>query len=226
MQVAVLGLGRFGSNLAMNLAENGADVIAVDRHQKAIDAIADRVSDAVIIDTTSERELVQRGIADVDVAVVAIGEDVQMSILTTAILRRLGVAKIIARATSKIQEEILREVGAHEVVYIEEQYAGLLARNIMSESTLERIPIRSEYSVAEIQLPDQFVGKTLGELNLQGENLNVVAIFTKIREVGMHGETEVRISVDAYPTPDKEIGEEDTLLVFARESDLDNLRLT
>ena len=226
MQVAVIGLGRFGSNLAINLAENGAEVIAVDRHREAVESIADQVADAIILDTTEEKELVQRGIADVDVAVVAIGEDVQMSILTTAILRRLGVAKIVARATSKIQADILREVGAHEVLYIEEEYAALLARNIMSEATLERIPIRRDYSLAEVRLPETFIGKTLGEIRLQGEDLNVVAILTKTRDIGLHGETRVEVEVDEYPSPDKEIGEEDTLLIFGRNEKLDELRLS
>ena len=121
MQYAVIGIGRFGAKLATSLFAKGGEVLAIDISADSIEAIKDQVSQAVICDCTNERAMRDLGVQDVDVAVVAVGNSIETSIMATAILKRLGVHRILSRALSKMQKQILSEVGAHEVFSLEDQ---------------------------------------------------------------------------------------------------------
>ena len=116
MIVAVIGLGAFGAKTAVSLYEKGAEVIAIDKEVELVDKIKERVSHAVSLDVTDERALRSLNISNVDVAVVAIGDHVEQSIMAIATLRKLGVGRVVARATSSIHEHVLREIGASEII--------------------------------------------------------------------------------------------------------------
>lgn len=120
MIVTVIGLGTFGSKTATRLFEKGAEVIAIDQNAELVDKIKERVTHAIVVDVTDERAIRSQNISDVDVAIVAIGDNIETSILAVAMLRKLGVGKIIARATSKLHEHVLKEIGASEIVKVEE----------------------------------------------------------------------------------------------------------
>ena len=119
MQVAVIGLGTFGAKTAVRLYEKGAEVLAIDMDDDLVDKSKDRVIHAVALDVTDQRSLSGVNISDVDVAVVAIGDNIQMSILAVTMLRKLGVGRVIARATSAIHEHVLHEIGASEIIKVE-----------------------------------------------------------------------------------------------------------
>ena len=118
MIVAVIGLGTFGAKTATKLYEKGAEVIAIDRNGDLVDKIKDRVTHAVAVDVTSERALRSINISDVDIAVVALGDNIEVSIMAVAMLRKLGAGRVIARATNPLHEHILEEIGASEIIKV------------------------------------------------------------------------------------------------------------
>jgi trk system potassium uptake protein TrkA len=132
MLVAVIGLGIFGSKTATKLFEQKADVIAIDKDPILVDKIKDKVTRAVCLDVTDEKALRAEDISDVDAAIVAIGDNAEMSILAVATLRKLGVGRVISRAKDNLHEHVLREVGASEIIRIEEEMGELVASKIIS----------------------------------------------------------------------------------------------
>jgi trk system potassium uptake protein TrkA len=127
---AVIGLGIFGVRVALTLMENQGEVIAIDKNRKPIEEIKDKVTVAVRLDATDEEALKLQGIDKVDVAVVCIGEDFESNLLTTVLLKRLGVKKVVSRASSPVQRQILDLVGADRVVSPEEEIAVKLAESL------------------------------------------------------------------------------------------------
>ena len=120
---AVIGLGRFGSRLASNLAAAGAEVIAIDRSRQIVEDLRDKVTLAIALDATDEQALRIQGVDQVDCAVVGIGQDFEANALTTALLKSLGVARVVSRAGNQMQAEILTRIGADGVVKPEDESA-------------------------------------------------------------------------------------------------------
>ncbi len=180
MIVTVIGLGTFGAKTATRLFEKGAEVIAIDSDQELVDKIKDRVTHAICVDVTEERSIRATNISDVDVAIVAIGDDIEMSILAVAMLRKLGVGKIIARATNKLHEHVLSEIGASEIVKVEEEMGEIVASKIVAPHVLQRYNFAAGYSIVEIKLGKKFEGKTLVESQIrQNYSLNIVGSTKK-----------------------------------------------
>ncbi len=224
MQVAVLGLGRFGARVAEVVTARGGEVIAIDRDPEVCEEIKDRVTQAVALDTTDERSLRALGIQDVDVAVVAIGSNVEASIMTTALLRRLGVRRIIARAIGSLQGEILREVGASQVLYLEDQMGEQVAMAIVAPQILERITLGTGHTLAEVQIPPEYVGKTLQEMDLRGRHgLNVIAIKRRVPAVTEDGQSTYEEKVNDLPGANDRVEEEDVLVVVGSRARVDEL---
>ncbi len=223
-QYAVIGLGKFGYKVAVTLAERGGEVIAIDSDQRKVEEIKDLVAQAVCLDSTDEAAMKAIGISEVDVAVVAIGDDREASILTTGMLKRIGVGKIIARATSDLHAQILELIGAHKVISIEDQMGEQLARSIIAPDILEHITLGSGHSLAEIIPRREFVGKSLREINLRAKyGVHVVAIRRKIPAIDEHGENKFEIEVRDFPGPDDVIEENDILVVVGDDKSIESL---
>ncbi|MBT5092729.1 MAG: TrkA family potassium uptake protein, partial [Halobacteriovoraceae bacterium] len=177
MQVAVIGLGTFGAKTASRLFEKGAEVVAIDREEGLVDKIKDRVTHAVVLDVTNERALRSVNISDVDVAIVAIGDHIEMSVLAVTMLRKLGVGRVIARATSNLHEHVLHEIGASEIIRVEEEMGEIIASKIIAPHVLQRYNFAAGYSIVEIKLGKKFEGRTLVESKIrQNYALNIVAL--------------------------------------------------
>ncbi|MGN1345341.1 MAG: potassium channel family protein [Eubacteriales bacterium] len=172
---AVVGLGRFGFALAQELASKGCDVLAIDRDRTMIDAATEFTDNAFVIDELSRENLESTGIADADVAVICIGDKIDVSILTTLTVIRLGVPKVISKATSREQGEVLEMLGA-EVVYPERDMALRLAGKLISPNILEYISLSDTIDIMEIKLSEKVEGKTVLDLNLRSRyGLNIIA---------------------------------------------------
>ncbi|MCY4495467.1 MAG: TrkA family potassium uptake protein, partial [Acidimicrobiaceae bacterium] len=152
MIVAVIGLGTFGAKTAVRLYEKGAEVVAIDKDEALVQKIKDRVTHAVVLDVTDERSLRSVNISDVDVAVVAIGDHIEQSIMAVTMLRKLGVGRVIARATSQIHEHILHEIGASEIILVEEEMGEIIASKIVAPYVLQRYNFAAGYSIVELRL--------------------------------------------------------------------------
>lgn len=168
-QVAVIGLGRFGHSIAKSLFSMGNDVLALDTDGKLVETIASEITHAVQADATNEAVLKELAIGNFDVAVVAIGADIQTNVLSTILLKKLGVPYVIARAENKLHGSILEKIGADRVIYVEGEMGARVAHGLVLkdvEGVQDYISVASTYGVAKIMVPPYFVGKTLADLDL------------------------------------------------------------
>ena len=213
---AVIGLGRFGRHLAALLAKAGAEVIAVDQNRDIVEAVRDRVALAVCLNSLDEEALVAQGIDKVDVAVVGMGSSFEDSALTTLILKeRLGVAKVVSRATSQSRAEILSNIGADQVVNPEREAAERWCSHLMSPAILERIVVAEGHSLVQVPAPENFHEKTLKDLNIRGKyGVNVVAIRRTAEETDEDGKVHTRQFLLSVPMPDSKIEPNDVLVLI------------
>ena len=176
-QVAVIGLGRFGSSVARTLAGSGCEVLAVDVDETRVKAIADDVTDAVRADALDDEALRGLGLRNFEVVVVAIGHEVEASILTTVLLKEMGVPKIVAKAQDDLHGRVLQKVGADIVVFPERDMGVRLAHTLISRNVIDEIQLSTDYSIMEMQAPPRFLDRSLKELELrQRFGLTVLAI--------------------------------------------------
>lgn len=227
MRVAVIGLGRFGRSLAISLAERGAEVIAIDKDREAIDAVKDKVSLAVILDSENEDALRAQGVDRVDVAVIGIGVDsFRSNVLTTIHLKKMGVENVISRAFEDIDREILGNIGADSVVFPEVESGVRLARSLTASSVIDHISLdeNDAYSMAQIEAPKRFWGKKIGDLKIAARyNVNIVLAKHMIEETDKKGHTTLREEVNPVPRADDVINEGDVLWVVGTTEDVDNI---
>jgi len=217
-QFGVFGLGIFGKSVARNLMKEGMEVIAIDRIEKNIEEIKNEVTQAAILDSTKEEALKALDIGNLDCAIVAIGDDMESSILTALLLKKLGVPKIIARATSEAHKQILTLIGVDEVVNPEEEIGLRLAKRLSSTHILHHLDISEEHTIAEILVSDAFIGKTIREMNLRARfGVNIVGIKKKIPYVSESGENMFIEKYIDFPSPDDVFEEGDVLVLVGDE---------
>jgi trk system potassium uptake protein len=208
-QYAVIGLGRFGSSLATTLYQAGNEVLGIDRNEERIEEYKDVVTYAVVADSTDEEALKKVGIRNFDAVIVAIGDDIQASILTVLVLKELGVNKVVAKAINKRHGQVLYKVGADWVVFPERDMGERVATQLMSPNVLDYIELAKDYSIEEVKVHPSMIGKNLRELNFRAKfNITVIAIISG---------GEVSIS----PSPDQIIKEGDILVVVGENKDLE-----
>lgn len=173
---AVIGLDRFGSNLAINLQKLGSEVIGIDPDAERVRRIADEITHAAIGDPTDETVLRTLGVKNADVAIVALTNDIQSGVLVTLMLKELGMSNVIAECTSEIHGRILTKVGADKVIYPEKDMGERLAKSLSNTDIMDYIDLSDEYSIMEIKVPKSWAEKSLLELNVRAHyNINVIA---------------------------------------------------
>lgn len=178
MKFCVIGLGRFGFHVAVRLAEQGMEVLAIDSDETIISSIRDFVTHAICMRVSDEESLRAVGIEDIDTVIVSMGENFAQSILVTALLKKqLNIPNVIARATSKIQETILKLVGADRVISPEREHAIRLA-NTLCLPFIDLVNVTDTFAITQLRAPEYFVGKTIGELQLR-KNRKVACIGVK-----------------------------------------------
>lgn len=176
-QCIVIGLGRFGSSVAEHLYTLGNDVLAIDIREENVRHISDQVTHAIQADIKDDSVLDTLGLDYFDVAVVAIGEDVESSCMAIIALKKHGVKYIIAKAKNITSGTILKAVGADKVIYPERDMGARVAHNIYSPNIIDFLEFSNEYSLAEVLAPSWAVGKTPIELNIRDKyHINIVAI--------------------------------------------------
>lgn len=223
-QFAVIGLGRFGSAVAKTLSEKGYEVLAVDSDEQWVQEVSSYVAHAVTIDATDEKALRAVGIENVDCAIVAIGADVEASILVTITLKEIGIKQIIARAVTEIHGRVLEKIGATKVVFAERDMGIRVANALVSPEIIEYINLSPEYSILEISPPKDFIGKSLRDLDIRAKyNLNIIAIKRKVRIKSDRG-FEERDKINISPAASDVIAEGDKLIVIGTDEAVAKLR--
>jgi len=202
--ILLIGLGRFGRHIAMKLNDMDHEIMAVDSNEERVNAVLPLVTNAQIGDSTNEEFLSSLGIQNFDSCIVAIGDNFQNSLETACLLKELGAKKVIARASTEVQEKFLLRNGADEVVYPEKQLAAWTAIRCTSEHILDYIELDEDYSIFELDIPLEWNGKTVVQLDIRKKyGINILAI----RENG-----KLRMNI----TPDTVLGMGKSILVLGQ----------
>ena len=218
-RVGIIGAGRFGLSLAEALAETGIEVLLIDRNNALVQAAIKKVTWAVQCDATSANALESAGISECDTVVVAIGSNVEASMLVTANCKELGIKTVISKATSEIHGKILDKLGADHVVYPDRESAHRLARNITEHNAYDLLELSEGLSLAEIDVPEACVGKTLAEADLRKKS--GVTVLCIRRPDPKNNRKPLQIII---PNPNNDAFEAgDKLIVFGTTSGIDAL---
>lgn len=203
--ILLIGLGRFGRHIAMKLNDLDHQVMAVDTNEERVNAVLPFATNALIGDGTNEEFLSSLGIRNFDTCIVAIGDNFQNSLETASLLKELGAKKVIARASTGVQEKFLLRNGADEVVYPEKQLASWTAIRCTSEHILDCIDLDGDYSMFELAIPENWTGKTILQLDIRKKyGINVLGI----RENG---------KLNMNITPETILGKGTSLLVLGHQ---------
>jgi trk/ktr system potassium uptake protein len=211
--------------IARRLGESGAEVIAIDKDEERVSAIRDHVSIAVRLNATDERSLREQGVDKVDVAVVGMGESFEATQLTTVVLKGLGVKRVIVKSVDPLHEEIMRRIGADEVVSPEKEAAYRLAQVLLAPRLLDYIQLSEGHCLVQINAPEKFYGKTIRELDVRNVfSVNIVAI-KKRKETGRDeaGKPVYEEKLVDIPRPTDVIDVSDVLVVIGEDADISRL---
>jgi len=179
-EFAVIGLGRFGGSICRTLAEQGIEVMAIDINEDRVNDYSMIASHAVVGDSTDEKVLKELGIRNFDHVVVAIGDNIQASILTTIILKEHGVQNITVKAQNDYHEKVLVKIGADHVVHPERDMGKRIANNMISNSVLDYLELSDEHSIVEIVASEKIDGHSILNLDIRAKyGINIVAIKRK-----------------------------------------------
>lgn len=208
----VIGLGRFGGEVARRLCELGCEVLAVDNHSELVQQISADVTHAVVADARDKEVLRALGVKDFDCAIVAIGGSLADSVLATMNVKELGVPKVVCKAHDETHRQVLLKLGADQVVIPEQEQAVRLARSLSSHNVLDYIELSSQYGIVEVPAPKSWVGKSLKELNVRAKlGLNILAV--------KQGE-----KINISPAADYPIGTEDIMVVLGDTAALEKVQ--
>ena len=208
---AVIGLGQFGMSVAETLAESDCDVLAIDAREENIQEIADKVTYAVRADVREPEVLRALGVQNVDVAVIAVAENMEASIIAAMQVKELGVPFVMAKAMNALHGRILEKIGADKVIYPEQSMGVRVARNLLSSGFLDTFELSPEFSMAEFKIPDSWIGKTLRDLKIREKN--------KINLVGLKQGNDV----DINPNPAEPLPADCTVMAIGKNEDLNKV---
>ena len=173
----VIGLGRFGSSIARQLCQLGAEVLAVDSNDENVQQIANDVTHAVVADARDKEVLRALGAREVDSAIVAIGKNLAASVLAVMNLKELGVPYVVCKAHDETHRRVLEKLGVDRVVIPEQEHAQRLARSLFTHNVLDYIELSPDYGILELPAPKNWVGKSLKELNVRAKmGVNIIAV--------------------------------------------------
>ena len=172
----VVGLGRFGMEVARRLCEFGCEVLAMDTSAELVQQIAPDVTHAVVADAQDKEVLRALGVRNIDCAIIAIGNDLAASVLATMNMQELGIPKIVCKAHDDTHRQVLIKLGADQVVIPEKENAARLAKSLSSRNVLDYIELSNDYGIIEIPAPKSWVGKSLRQLNVRAKlGVNIIA---------------------------------------------------
>ena len=209
---AVFGLGRYGTAVARELVDNGMEVIAVDRNERNVNAVADVLPVCKCADITDPDVIMQLGIANVDVVIVTMASNLEASVMAVTLCKEIGVKTVIAKCGSEMHQKILTRVGADKVVFPENESGIRLAKNLLSSGFVDMVSLAKNVSMIELDVKPEWVGKNLVELNLRKKySINVVA---------RHNGDAVSVDID----PHAPLRASDKLIVIANAEKLARLK--
>ncbi len=221
MKYIVLGLGHFGRSLGIHLTELGHEVIGADRNIQIVEQLKDKITHTVCLDTTDKEAVSSLPLKDSDAVIIAIGEDEGASLLTTALVKQLGVKRIIGRIVSDLQRVVMEAMQIDEYIMPEEEAAERLALRLDNVDIVDSFKVSDKYSIIETKVPSKYVGKTLKEANLT--NIYKVIVLTTISFSDKNSSTGQVKLASGIAQSDTILNENDLLVLFGEISDLKKL---
>lgn len=224
MKIIIFGLGNFGTSLALSLTETGNEVIGVDIKMDKINLLKEKISHAICMDSTNELAYRALPIKDADLVVVAIGENEGAAIITTAIIRKLCKGSVISRSLSPIHDTVLQAMGIEKIVHPEQEAAERLTNKINFKKVVENFEIDNNYSISEITVRKEFVGKTIEEIEFREKyKLNIITVIRTKEKTNLLGNKIKSSEVIGLPTRETLIQNEDVLVVFGANRDISDM---
>lgn len=211
-QFAVIGLGRFGSSVGRELVNLGCEVLGIDRREERVEEMRDVLTHVVVADCNDEEVLQSLGIRNFDCVIIAIGDDIQASILTAILLKELGVPKVVAKALTALHGKVLEKIGVDRIVYPERDMGIRVAHQLVSPNLLDYIELSRNYTIVEMNASKKMAGRTIRQLDTRAKyGCSIVAI---------HRQQEVVIA----PTADEVVRENDNLIVIGTNQQIEKFQ--
>lgn len=218
---AVIGVGKYGSTIARRLAEKGAEVFAFDSEEDKIDNIKDDVAQAVTLDCTDSKALIQQGIKDIDVVVVAIGENFEATVLTSVNLIDMGIKRVIARASGDNQKLILSKIGVHEILSPEDEVAFVIREKLLNPSIISFLQLPDDYEIAEVLAPKGVITRSISDIDFRNNYELTLVTVKRVFDVKKDGDMTEETHVIGVPSGETVIEERDTLVVYGTKNHVD-----
>lgn len=222
MNFLIIGLGNFGASLAIRLTQLGHEVIGVDTSMSKVDMFKNDITHTICANSTDIHSAKELPVQDADVVVICIGEHEGDSIMATAIMKQLKAKRIIGRIVSDTQETVLHAMGIDEIIHPERDSAEKLAKNLTTEGLIDSFDLSDRYSIVKIGVPEKYIGKQIGELNLRHTfNLTVLTTISKTEKRNILGFKHPSFEVQGIANGDTILNQDDLIVVFGEKKDIE-----
>ncbi|WP_439488577.1 potassium channel family protein [Algoriphagus sp.] len=217
MKYIIVGIGNFGGYLAKRLTNLGHEVIGIDSNASRIELIKDSITHSIVMDATDQAAVKNLPLKDTDVVIIAIGEHIGASIMSTAIFKQLKANRIIARAINELHETVIQAIGVDEIIHPEEETADRLAKRLEMKGVLDSLEISDDYNIVEVKVPSRYIGLTVAETDIRKEfYLNILTIIKLQQKKNLLGINTPHKEVLGVVTPEYKFENEDILVLFGK----------
>lgn len=221
MKYIVVGLGNFGLSLAEKLTKLGNEVIGIDNSMSKVEGVKEKISYAICLNATDEFTMSGLPWKDTDIVIIAIGEDTGANIMATAMVKKLHPNRIISRAITPIHETILEAMDVETIIHPEDESAERWAKKLSLKGMVDSFELSINYSIAEISIPDQLVGKTIEQVGFRNNyNLVCVTIIKKMAEKNIFGKVKRINQIQGVVTTDTVLESADILVIYGENDDI------
>ena len=221
MKYIILGLGNFGASLSEKLTAQGNEVIGIDNKMASVEAYKERISHTICMDATDEYTVTGLPLKDTDVVIVAIGEDQGANVMATALFKNLKVKRLISRAINPLHEKVLLALGVDEIVHPEQETAERWAKKLCMENVVDSFELSDDFSIVEAKVPEEFVGKSIGELELRMKySLLILTTINKTEIDSALGRNVKKDKVQGVVSPNHVLKNEEIMVLFGANKDL------
>ncbi|MDP8235824.1 MAG: TrkA family potassium uptake protein [Candidatus Erginobacter occultus] len=224
-QFVVIGAGRFGSAVAVTLAQKGKQVMVIDQDEQTVQRMSEIVTQAIQLDVTDPRSLADLDLGEMDVAVIGIGGNLEASILTTMQLKEMGVKIVVAKAKTNADKKILSRIGADRIVFPERDMGIRVANSLVSPTIFDYIQVSPGFGIVETRVPDAIQGQTLTEANIRSRfGIDIVAIRRRAPQLDKKGESQLKDTMLIAPRADEILGKNDILVIIGEEGKIEKFK--